>query len=125
MSKCARRCAMPACGSKQEDNMRQRDWLRVFVCIGLGTLLGGCTTLSNMMPESKKVDYKSSGRLPPLEIPPDLTRPSSDERYVVPDINTKSTATYSEYSRDRAGKPRAEVASGVLPAQENVRVERE
>ncbi|HKA40751.1 MAG TPA: outer membrane protein assembly factor BamC [Burkholderiales bacterium] len=105
--------------------MRRCSWPRVLAGIALGMALGACSSLSNMMPESKKVDYKSSGKLPPLEIPPDLTRPGTDDRYVVPDINTKSTATYSEYSRDRAGKPRTEVASGVLPPQENVRVERE
>jgi outer membrane protein assembly factor BamC len=105
--------------------MRQRDWLYVCFSVGFGIALGACSSISNMMPESKKVDYKSAGKLPPLEVPPDLTRPNPDERYVVPDVNPKGSATFSEYSRERAGQPRASASSsGVLPAQDNVRVER-
>jgi outer membrane protein assembly factor BamC len=94
------------------------------VCALIAVLLGAC---SNLGLETKKVDYKSTGKLPPLEIPPDLTRPSVDDRYVVPDINPKGTATYSEYSRDRSGTPgKATVASLVLPTTTNrVRVERD
>ncbi|MBI2295859.1 MAG: outer membrane protein assembly factor BamC [Betaproteobacteria bacterium] len=73
--------------------------------------------------ETAKVDYKSAGKLPPLEVPPDLTRPSADDRYVVPDINPKGTATYSEYSRDRSGQ-RSTASSNVLPSQDGTRVER-
>ena len=80
--------------------------------------------------ESKKVDYKSeAGKLPPLEVPPDLSRPASDNRFAVPDVNPKPTATYSDYSRERtasgrpAGAARGDTA--VLPQQDNVRLERD
>jgi outer membrane protein assembly factor BamC len=97
-------------------------WQHVVLAL-LGVLLGACTSLGI---ESKKIDYKSTGKLPPLEIPPDLTRPSADDRYVVPDINPRGTATYSEYSRDRAGvQGSATVASLVLPTTRSVRVERD
>ncbi len=93
------------------------------VCALIGVLLGACSSLGL---ESKKVDYKSTGKLPPLEIPPDLTRPGADDRYVVPDINPKGTATYSDYSRDRSGaRGSAKVASLGLPTTQNVRVERD
>jgi outer membrane protein assembly factor BamC len=46
--------------------------------ISLG-LLAGCSTL-----QGDKVDYKSSGRGVPLEVPPDLTALSRDTRYTVP-----------------------------------------
>jgi outer membrane protein assembly factor BamC len=103
--------------------MLQRSlWHHAF-CSLLVILLGACSSLGI---ETKKVDYKSTGKLPSLEIPPDLTRPSADDRYVVPDINPKGTATYSDYSRDRSGTQRsATVASLVLPATKNVRVERD
>ena len=34
--------------------------------------------------ESAKIDYKSEKKLPPLEVPPDLTTPPRDERYQIP-----------------------------------------
>ena len=48
----------------------------------LAVLLAGC---SGTLFEKKEIDYKSAGKLPPLEIPPDLTRPGRDDRYAVPD----------------------------------------
>ena len=108
--------------------MRQRDWLLACVSVGVGIAIAACGGLPRIEIESKKVDYKSAGKLPPLEVPPDLTRPSADDRYVVPDVNPKGSTTYSEYSRERSERSdqqRANVSSGVLPAQDNVRVERE
>ncbi len=72
---------------------------------------------------SKKIDYRTSAKLPPLEIPPDLTRPGADERFAVPDINPKSGATYSAYNQERMGRPQQGEAT-VLPQSEGVRVER-
>jgi len=107
----------------QVGDMSRRSLWHHAVCAFLGVLLGSC---SNLGVETKKVDYKSTGKLPSLEIPPDLTRPTADDRYVVPDINPKGTATYSEYTRDRAGTQRSTaVASLVLPTTKNVRVERD
>lgn len=103
--------------------MSPRDLQRNVTCALMSVLLAAC---SSMGIETKKVDYKSTGKLPPLEIPPDLTRPSADDRYVVPDINPKGTATYSDYARDRSGtRASASVASLVLPSTQNVRVERD
>ncbi len=103
--------------------MLQRSFWHHLFCALLAVLLGACSSLGI---ETKKVDYKSTGKLPPLEIPPDLTRPSADDRYVVPDINPRGTATYSDYSRERSGTQRsATVASLVLPTTKNVRVERD
>jgi outer membrane protein assembly factor BamC len=86
-------------------------------------LIAGCSIL----PDSKKVDYKSAstGKLPTLEVPPDLTQPSRDERYAVPDIAPKSSATYSAYAGERGGKV-AVVASSqeVLPDVGKMRIER-
>src|SRR6476660_1314591 len=62
--------------------------------------LAGCQTAASLL-EAKKIDYKSSGTLPTLEIPPDLTTPARDNRYVVPDTG-KSSATLSGYQADRA-----------------------
>jgi outer membrane protein assembly factor BamC len=105
--------------------MWPRDGWWAVACIGAGILLAACSSLPKVEIETKKVDYKSAGKLPPLEIPPDLTRPSADDRFVVPDVNPKSTATYSDYNRERADSQRVSASSTVLPPQDNVRVERE
>lgn len=81
----------------------------------------GCGSFS--MLESKKIDYKSAGKLPPLEIPPDLTTLGSDDRYTVPDVTPQGSATFSSYSKDRNAQPQAG-SSGLLPAVDKIRVER-
>ncbi|MCW5592524.1 MAG: outer membrane protein assembly factor BamC [Burkholderiales bacterium] len=61
----------------------------------------------------------------PLEMPPDLTTPTADDRFAIPD--PRATTSYSQYNRDRtapAGTPVAAAASGVLPAVPNARIER-
>jgi outer membrane protein assembly factor BamC len=72
--------------------------------------------------ESKGIDYKSAGKLPSLEVPPDLTTPSRDDRYSVPDSIAKSTATFSAYAGERTGQARG--SSEVLPRLEKARIER-
>jgi len=44
-------------------------------------LLAGCDTLSLSL--GKRIDYKSSASAPMLEVPPDLTTPSYDDRYQI------------------------------------------
>ena len=46
----------------------------------LGLLLGGCESQSVSL--GKKIDYKSTTTTAPLEIPPDLTTPAYDDRYL-------------------------------------------
>ena len=102
--------------------LQRRPW-HLPVSALLIVLLGACSSLGI---ETKKVDYKSTQKAPSLEVPPDLTQPSADDRYVVPDVNPTGTATYSDYSRDRSGDKRpSTVASLVLPRTEKVRVERD
>jgi outer membrane protein assembly factor BamC len=83
--------------------------------------LGACSSASELL-EGKKVDYKSAGQLPPLEIPPDLTTPARDNRYVVPETG-RSSATLSGYQADRAQQAKLG-ATKVLPAVEGMRIER-
>jgi outer membrane protein assembly factor BamC len=70
---------------------------RILVALCLVVTVAGC----NLLPEAKKMNYKSAGKLPPLEVPPDLTAPGSDERYIVPDINPSGSATFSAYDKER------------------------
>ncbi|TXG79278.1 MAG: outer membrane protein assembly factor BamC [Thermomicrobiales bacterium] len=97
-----------------------RRTVSTFIAISISVLLlGGCGII-----ESKKVDYRSVSKLPTLEIPPDLTQPQRDERYVVPDINPKGSATYSVYNAERSGTGRASTAQEILPKSADMRVER-
>lgn len=100
--------------------MRPLKLLAVLGCAVASLALVSCKTIE--LP-SKKIDYKSTSQLPPLEIPPDLTRPGSDDRFTVPDVNPKSSATFSAYNADRAGLKKA-TSSTVLPKVSDVQVVR-
>ena len=81
-------------------------------------LLAGCgTSLFD-----SKVDYKSAGTLPNLEVPPDLTAPARDTRFVVPETG-KSSATFSGYQAERKEQTRAG-NTAVLPQVERMHIER-
>jgi outer membrane protein assembly factor BamC len=85
-------------------------------------VVGGCSTAQELLEGSgRKVDYKSAGQIPSLEIPPDLTAPTRDNRYVVPDI--KGATTLSAYQADRKAQPQPG-STGILPAVEAMRIER-
>jgi outer membrane protein assembly factor BamC len=88
--------------------------------ITLLALLGGC---SSSFLEGKKIDYKSAGKVPPLEVPPDLTAPAADSKFVVPDVSPQGSATFSTYNRERATQPQAG-STDLLPEQPKVSVER-
>ncbi len=85
---------------------------RVVACSAL-VLLAACGSLNPF--GTKGVDYKSTASVPTLEVPPDLTMPTFDDRY-----------------RDRPGSATASglaastqpARSGLLPAIEAGRVER-
>lgn len=89
--------------------------------LGLVALaVGGC---SSFIPETKKIDYKSAGKAPTLEVPPDLTQLTRDDRFAVPDGIGRNSATFSEYSAERLPGAQAQ-NSVVLPEIENIRMER-
>lgn len=85
----------------------------------LAIALAGCSVL----PDSRKIEYKSAGKAPSLDIPPDLSQITRDDRYVVPDAAGKGSATFSAYSADRTPQAQAQ-NSVVLPQVDKVRVER-
>src|SRR5574343_1796021 len=85
----------------------------------LAVSLAGCS----MLPDSRKIEYKSAGKVPMLEVPPDLSQVAKDERFLVPDAAGKGSATFSAYSADRTPAAQAK-NSVVLPTVDKVRVER-
>jgi len=103
--------------------MRLRELVLAAVAVLLGIALGACGTIEI---EGKKIDYKSAKRLPPLDVPPDLTKPSADNRYTLPDTSPRGTATYSEYSRGRGTQNVASAGSvRVLPKQDGAQIMRD
>jgi outer membrane protein assembly factor BamC len=74
-----------------------------------------------------KDEYKGAQArtVQPLEVPPELTSPTIDDRYAIPD--PKAQTSYSAYSqRPAAGPPAAGSAAGqVLPPIEGARLERQ
>jgi outer membrane protein assembly factor BamC len=94
---------------------------RLLVWVLAVAATAGCT-LFDSVDEKRKIDYQTSRRLPPLEIPPDLTGlpASKDAPIVAP--GTRASATYSDYASD---KKTADHAAGVLPESSDIRVERE
>ncbi len=93
----------------------------VVVVLTVSALLAGCGS----MMESNKIEYKSAGKLPPLEVPPDLTQPGRDDRYAVPDVAPKGTATFSAYSEERNDPAVRAAAGGVLPDVDKMHIERD
>ena len=93
-------------------------------CMALLALAAGSgCSLNEMIAEGGKVDYKSSAKLPPLDIPPDLVNPRGDERFAIPDRSARDRTTLSGYQTARtAERPAGE--SRVLPSAQGVRVER-
>ena len=82
-------------------------------------VLAGC---SGTLIEGKKIDYKSAGNVKPLDVPADLSKPPTSDRYNIPEPNAGS-ATASEYTEGQGTR----VAAGpppVLPPQDKVRFER-
>ena len=82
---------------------------------GAASLLAACGSLD------KGVEYKSAGQLPPLDVPPDLTVPSRDNRFVLPEGANRGTTTLSGYQAERQ-EARTNVT--LLPQAERMRVER-
>jgi outer membrane protein assembly factor BamC len=89
-------------------------------------VLSGCSWFS----DQSSVDYRSAGKLPPLEVPPDLTTPQRDNRYAIPET-ARSSATLSGYEAERRDPARgartaapAGGAAVVLPEVERMRIER-
>ena len=89
-------------------------------------LAAGCSLFGG----NKTTEYKGAASRAgqPLEVPPELTSPTMDDRYSIPD--PRAQTTYSQYQqRTQPGAapgvtPAAAAASTVLPKFENVRMDR-
>ncbi len=106
--------------------MSTTKWRKVVVpsvAMALSLLNTGCNTFQ-LFPETKTVEYKSAGKLPPLEIPPDLITPEIDERYSIPDSDSPGSTTFSNYNSERGGQFKTGSHSLVPSSFQNVHIER-
>jgi outer membrane protein assembly factor BamC len=89
----------------------------------LALLLGGCSWFGS----KKTDDYKTAqARVDqPLEVPPELSSPTMDDRYSIPD--PRSQTSFSDYSKQTSGGQGTRGASGpvVLPAVQGAKLERD
>ncbi|NEX59914.1 outer membrane protein assembly factor BamC [Noviherbaspirillum galbum] len=65
--------------------------------------LAGCSSVGSLL-EPDKVEYKSAGKAPTLEVPPDLTQLQRENRYAIPDTN-RGTATASGFNQAQGARP--------------------
>jgi outer membrane protein assembly factor BamC len=89
--------------------------------------VAGCGSVPSIddVVKDRQIEYRSAQSAPPLEIPPDLSRSSIDDRLAIPDTAPPGgTARYSEYAGERAGAERI-AKSGVLPDVPGIRVVRD
>jgi outer membrane protein assembly factor BamC len=79
----------------------------------------------NSVLETDRVDYKTSQKAAPLEVPPDLTQLSRDNRYAIPDSKGIATASglANRGAAPSAGLPASAEAIGPINSDE-LRVER-
>lgn len=102
--------------------MSKMQWRKVAIpslVVTLSLTTTGCKMI-DLFPDTKTIDYKSAGKLPPLEIPPDLIQPAIDERYSIPEGSSGST-TFSSYS---GGQQKNATTSLIPTSVQNVHIER-
>jgi outer membrane protein assembly factor BamC len=91
----------------------------LFVCLLAAVAVGACQTIS----EKRKIDYKSTRTLPPLDVPPDLSMPAGAKGT---DQETPGgVATYSGYVSGKDAQPGADAGNGVLPTFHDVQMKRD
>jgi outer membrane protein assembly factor BamC len=91
---------------------------RIALAATVLALAAGCSGFG-----SKSNEYKGTKIAQPLEVPPELTAPSMEDRYAIPD--PRAQTTFSSYNQ-RGTNPAAPAATGVtvLPKVEGARMER-
>jgi len=92
--------------------------LQIGITSAVLVVLASCSVPGS---DAKRIDYGAAAKqVPSLEVPPDLTSPSSDGRFKIPQSGDAASATYSDFSKDGTGH-----AGAVLPEPQWVRMERD
>lgn len=93
--------------------------LRATLAAALLAFLAGCSGWGNKTTEYKGAAARASK---PLEVPPELTAPGTDDRYAIPD--PRAQTAYSQYSQRTPGAAPVAGPGGVLPPITGARMER-
>ena len=88
----------------------------ILLCLLAALAVSACQTIA----EKRKIDYKSTRTLPPLDIPPDLSVPEGGKAAIEAE---PGSATYSGLAADK-GAP-AKASAGVLPDIDGIRMQRD
>jgi outer membrane protein assembly factor BamC len=99
-------------------------FIRFSLVAALAVALSGCTTIGNLFGGNKGPEYKGAQAraTQPLEVPPELSSPTMDDRYAIPD--PRAQTTYSAYSQRTPGTAPGSAAPTILPKFETVKLER-
>jgi outer membrane protein assembly factor BamC len=88
--------------------------------IAAAIALAGC---SGSVVEGKKIDYKSAGKVKPLDVPSDLSQPPGSDRYNIPEPSAGST-TASEYAEGQGARVTTAGPAPVLQKLEKISFKR-
>ncbi len=89
--------------------MKSRNIVFGFAAI---SLLAGCSIF-----DRKQVDVKAGAvQVQPLEVPPDLTVPETEQRYTIPGTEGEKVASFSEYTKRKEEQPCVAPASAPAAA---------
>ena len=95
------------------------NFLKVLLVCLAAVSIAGCQSIE----QKRKIDYRNTRTLPPLEIPPDLS--SLPDREHPAAQGGTATATYSGMSRDDKTAPAAGTGQTVLPQFSGIRLARD
>jgi len=93
---------------------------RLLTCVVALAVVTGCQSFK----DKRKIDYKTTRTLPPLEVPPDLSSLPEDRKTPTP-VAPTATATYSEYTGGKSSQPITVAGSEVLPEHPEMKIERD
>jgi outer membrane protein assembly factor BamC len=96
-----------------------RTGISLALAAGFTLACAACSTTDSSF-LSKKIDYGHASKLPPLEVPPDLSKPKPEDRFSIPDAKATS---FSVYTQERASGAKTGTTD-ILPIYDKVHMER-
>src|SRR3974390_2891064 len=93
MPRSPRLCARPAASNERKENRRMNP-ARILLLLAALVLAAGCSGWGNKTQEYKGAAARTEK---PLEVPPELTAPTMDDRYSVPD--PRAVTSFSTYNQ--------------------------